>query len=86
MAANRRRDRFSETKPLSHPLTIGSTESVKVLLVAKDGGDGKRPHQAFVVLRDEASGLEAPFPMTVKENGKAVVEIVRPSIHLSISL
>ncbi|KAI1157347.1 Oligosaccharyltransferase subunit Ribophorin II-domain-containing protein [Nemania serpens] len=70
-----RKEKFSETKPLSHPLTIGSTESVKVLLVAKDGGDGKRPHQAFVVLRDEASGLEAPFPMTVKENGKAVVEI-----------
>ncbi|KAI1184178.1 Oligosaccharyltransferase subunit Ribophorin II-domain-containing protein [Nemania serpens] len=69
------KEKFSETKPLSKPLTIGNTESVKVLLVAKDGGNGKRPHQAFVVLRDEASGLEAPFPMTVKENGKAVVDI-----------
>jgi oligosaccharyltransferase complex subunit delta (ribophorin II) len=47
------------------------------LLVAKDGGKGKRPHQAFVVLQDEVSGLEAPFPLTVKENGKAVVDIVR---------
>ncbi|KAI1198121.1 Oligosaccharyltransferase subunit Ribophorin II-domain-containing protein [Nemania serpens] len=70
-----RKERFSEAKPLSGPLAIGNAESVKVLLVAKDGGEGKRPHQAFVVLRDEASGLEAPFPMTVKENGKAVVEI-----------
>ncbi|KAI1114932.1 Oligosaccharyltransferase subunit Ribophorin II-domain-containing protein [Nemania sp. NC0429] len=70
-----RKEKFSESNPLSQPLSISNTESVKVLLVAKDGGNGKRPHQAFVVLRDDASGLEAPFPMTVKENGKAVVEI-----------
>ncbi|KAJ8130284.1 hypothetical protein O1611_g3344 [Lasiodiplodia mahajangana] len=76
------KEKFSEAKPLSQPVTISNTESVKVLLVAKDGGKGKRPHQAFVVLQDELSGLEAPFPMTVKENGKAVVEIVR---HLTIS-
>ncbi|KAI0107825.1 Oligosaccharyltransferase subunit Ribophorin II-domain-containing protein [Nemania sp. FL0031] len=69
------KEKFSETKPLSQPVTISNTESVKVLLVAKDGGKGKRPHQAFVVLQDELSGLEAPFLMTVKENGKAVVEI-----------
>ncbi|KAI0857682.1 Oligosaccharyltransferase subunit Ribophorin II-domain-containing protein [Xylaria cubensis] len=69
------KEKFSETKPLSQPVTISNTESIKVLLVAKDGGQGKRPHQAFVVLQDELSGLEAPFPMTVKENGKAVVDI-----------
>ncbi|RWA12591.1 hypothetical protein EKO27_g2523 [Xylaria grammica] len=69
------KEKFSETNQLSHPIAIGNTDSVKVLLVAKDGGKGKRPHQAFVVLKDELSGLEAPFPMTVKENGKAVVDI-----------
>lgn len=52
--------------------------------MAKDGGKGKRPHQAFVVLQDELSGLEAPFPMTVKENGKAVVDIVRHRYTYSI--
>ncbi|KAI2626795.1 Oligosaccharyltransferase subunit Ribophorin II-domain-containing protein [Xylaria nigripes] len=69
------KEKFSEANPLSHPVTIGATESMKVLLIAKDGGKGKRPHQAFVVLQDELSGLEAPFPMMVKDNGKAVVEI-----------
>ncbi|KAI1153693.1 Oligosaccharyltransferase subunit Ribophorin II-domain-containing protein [Nemania diffusa] len=69
------KEKFSEAKPLSHPVTISNTDSVKVLMVAKDGGKGKRPHQAFVVLHDEVSGLEAPFPMIVKENGKAVVDI-----------
>ncbi|KAI3324598.1 Oligosaccharyltransferase subunit Ribophorin II-domain-containing protein [Xylariaceae sp. AK1471] len=69
------KEKFSEAKPLSHPVTISNTDSIKVLLVAKDGGKGQRPHQAFVVLQDEVSGLEAPFPLTVKENGKAVVDI-----------
>ncbi|KAI1421310.1 Oligosaccharyltransferase subunit Ribophorin II-domain-containing protein [Xylaria sp. FL1777] len=69
------KEKFSETKPLSQPVALGNTESIKVLLVAKEGGKGKRPHQAFLVLQDELSGLEAPFPLTVKENGKAVVDI-----------
>ncbi|KAI0451924.1 Oligosaccharyltransferase subunit Ribophorin II-domain-containing protein [Xylaria acuta] len=78
------KEKFSETKPLSHPVTISNTESIKVLLVAKDGGKGKRPHQAFVVLQDELSGLEAPFPMTVKENGKAVVDIKFADLPLQL--
>ncbi|KAI1756784.1 Oligosaccharyltransferase subunit Ribophorin II-domain-containing protein [Xylaria castorea] len=79
------KEKFSETKPLSHPVTISNTESIKVLLVAKDGGKGKRPHQAFVVLQDELSGLEAPFPMTVKENGKAVVDIKFADLPLQLA-
>ncbi|GAP88201.1 putative oligosaccharyltransferase subunit ribophorin II [Rosellinia necatrix] len=79
------KEKFTETSPLSRPVTIGSTESVKVLLVAKDDGKGKRPHQAFVVLRDELSGLEAPFPMTVKENGKAVVDIKYADLPIQLA-
>ncbi|RYC63503.1 hypothetical protein CHU98_g2723 [Xylaria longipes] len=79
------KEKFSETKPLSHPVTIRNTESIKVLLTAKDGGKGKRPHQAFVVLRDELSGLEAPFLMTVKENGKAVVDIKFADLPLQLA-
>lgn len=69
------KEKFSEASPLPGPVAMGASESVKVLLVAKEGGKGKRPHQAFVVLQDTISGLEAPFPMTVKDNGKAVVDI-----------
>ncbi|KAI0409780.1 Oligosaccharyltransferase subunit Ribophorin II-domain-containing protein [Xylaria palmicola] len=79
------KEKFSETKPLSHTVTVGSTDSIKVLLVAKDGGKGKRPHQAFVVLQDEQSGLEAPFPMTVKENGKAVVDIKYADLPIQLA-
>ncbi|KAI1815229.1 Oligosaccharyltransferase subunit Ribophorin II-domain-containing protein [Poronia punctata] len=69
------KQKFSEDKPLAQPITISNTDSIKVFLQAKEGGKGKRPHQAFVVLQDETSGLEAPFPLTVKENGKAVADI-----------
>ncbi|KAI0539601.1 Oligosaccharyltransferase subunit Ribophorin II-domain-containing protein [Xylaria digitata] len=79
------KEKFSEAKPLSHPIAISNTESIKVLLVAKDGGKGKRPHQAFVVLQDELSSLEAPFPMTVKENGKAVVDIKYTDLPIQLA-
>ncbi|KAI0015386.1 Dolichyl-diphosphooligosaccharide--protein glycosyltransferase subunit Swp1, partial [Xylariomycetidae sp. FL0641] len=58
---------------------------LKVLLTAKADGQGKRPHQAFVVLREPASGLEAPFPMTVKENGKAMVEIKHSDLPIQLA-
>ena len=66
---------------MSAPVALGSADSVKVVLTAKDNGKGKRPHQAFVVLKEQDSGLEAPFPLTVKESGKAVVQIVSEGVN-----
>lgn len=44
-------------------------------LTTKDGSSAKRPHQAFLIL-SEATGLEAPYPFTIKASGKGSVEIV----------
>ncbi|KAI8623957.1 Oligosaccharyltransferase subunit Ribophorin II-domain-containing protein [Xylariaceae sp. FL1651] len=79
------KEKFSESKPLSHPVTLGNTDSIKILLAAKEGGKGKRPHQAFVILHDTITGLEAPFPMTVKDNGKAVVEIKHADLPVQLA-
>lgn len=68
--------RFNQRSPLSKPVSLGTTDTLKLSLTAKDNGKGKRPHQAFVVLQEQESGLEAPFPLTVKENGKASAQIV----------
>ncbi|OTB19421.1 hypothetical protein K445DRAFT_305804 [Daldinia sp. EC12] len=73
------------TPVLPTPVVLDSFDSLKVILTAKEDGKGKRPHQAFLVLREPTSGLEAPFPLTVKENGKATVEIVRHITFLSFS-
>lgn len=69
--------RFTQTSPATEPVSFGSSEPLKVLLTAQEDGKAKRPHQAFLVLREPSTGLEAPFPLIVKESGKAVVEIVR---------
>ncbi len=64
-------------------MTLGTTNTLKLSLTVKDNGKGKRPHQAFLVLQEQESGLEAPFPLTVKDTGKAVAQIVRDSLPAS---
>ncbi|XXH05647.1 hypothetical protein Hte_012082 [Hypoxylon texense] len=67
---------FDDKSPLLEtPVTFDSSDSLKLLLTIKENGKGKRPHQAFLVLRQQGTTLEAPFPLTVKDNGKATVEI-----------
>lgn len=61
---------------------MGLTETLKVVLTAKENGKGKRPHQAFLLLQETETGLEAPFPLTTKDNGKATVEVVG-RIHIT---
>ena len=71
--------RLSQKAALAQPLALDSTDSIKVILTIKENGKAKKPHQAFVIVKEEDTGLEAPFAFTVKESGKAVVEIVCPS-------
>ncbi|KAK3693739.1 Dolichyl-diphosphooligosaccharide--protein glycosyltransferase subunit Swp1 [Podospora appendiculata] len=80
------KEKFSQKTPLATPIALGSLDTLKVLLTAKDDGSAKRPHQAFLVLKEQASGLEAPFPLTVKENGKAVVQISQKDIPVQLLL
>ena len=57
------------------PITLGHQDTIRVSLTTKEGSKAKRPHQAFLIVK-ESSGLEAPYPLTVKESGKGTVEIV----------
>ena len=59
---------------------LGSTDVAKITLTTKDNGKEKRPHQAFVLLQDVETGLEAPYPLTVKDSGKGVVQIAYKDI------
>lgn len=72
--------RFTQKSPLSQSVPFGTAETLKITLTAQEKGKGKRPHQAFLILRETTTGVEAPFPLTVKENGKATLEIVRPTL------
>ena len=68
--------RFSDKTPLSKPVTLGASDTLKILLTATEDGKPKRPHQAFLLLTDEDTGLEATFPLTVKDTGKGKVDFV----------
>jgi oligosaccharyltransferase complex subunit delta (ribophorin II) len=57
-------------------VTLGATDTLKIILTATEDGKAKRPHQAFLLLRDQDTGLEATFPFSVKDSGKGKVDFV----------
>lgn len=70
------RDSLSASKPLSKPVSFAGADTLRVILTAEEGSSAKRPHQAFLLLKDTQSGLDVSYPFAVKENGKSRVELV----------
>jgi oligosaccharyltransferase complex subunit delta (ribophorin II) len=68
-------NRISPEQPLG-VISLKSTESIKLALTVTNGGKGRRAHQVFLTLASEESGLEESFPLDVKENGKAKLDLV----------
>ncbi len=69
--------RLSNRVALSKPVALETADNLKIILTATEAGKPKRPHQAFLLLQDPDTGLESTFPLSVKETGKAKVELVR---------
>jgi oligosaccharyltransferase complex subunit delta (ribophorin II) len=69
--------------PLGKQIKLGPADTLKVLLTTTEGKTAKRPHQAFLTLHEPKTGLEESFVFTVKESGKARVELV---CHASLAL
>lgn len=68
--------RLNPSTPLAKSVSLGASESLKLLLTTVDGKTAKRPHQAFLTLTDPTTGLEESFVLNVKENGKGKVDLV----------
>ena len=62
-------------------LKLGDEDILGVILTTKEGHSAKRPHQAFLLLRDPDSGLDISYAMQVKESGRATVELVSEIVH-----
>ncbi|KAH8153939.1 uncharacterized protein LAJ45_01706 [Morchella importuna] len=88
---------FSATKPIVESLTLAPRETLKLTFSLKEDSKAARPHQAFLLVSEEASGLETFYPLTIKgESGKAKVELTHkdlpahllasPKLSLSIAL
>lgn len=74
--------RLSSHAPLSKPVTLGASDSLKIVLTAVEGKTPKRPHQALLLVKDTETGLETSFPFTVKDTGKGKVDLVRDRLFL----
>jgi oligosaccharyltransferase complex subunit delta (ribophorin II) len=75
---------LSDHVPLSTPVELGQTDTLKIILTATENGKAKRPHQAFLLLRDQDNGLETSFPLTLKDSGKGKVDFVSTNLdHVS---
>ena len=75
--------RFSPGSPISNELSLGSSDSLKLTLTTTEDKTPKRPHQALLTLTDPATGLEDSFALSVKESGKAKLDLVRPRPYVS---
>jgi oligosaccharyltransferase complex subunit delta (ribophorin II) len=68
--------RIPDNKGLSKPIALGDTDTLKITLTSQDGSTAKRAHQVFLFLQDPQTGLDISYPFSVKDNGKARVELV----------
>ncbi|KAL1879950.1 hypothetical protein VTK73DRAFT_6530 [Phialemonium thermophilum] len=82
--AEEQRESLNPKKVLAKPIVLGSADTIKIGLTAKDNGKAKRPHQAFLILKETESGLEAPFPLSVKENGQGTVQISQKDLPVQL--
>jgi oligosaccharyltransferase complex subunit delta (ribophorin II) len=60
----------------SSAVTLSPTSSLKLVLTTTEDKSGKKPHQAFLTLREVDTGLEESFQLNVKEGGKGKVDLV----------
>ncbi|OAL23884.1 hypothetical protein AYO22_06060 [Fonsecaea multimorphosa] len=69
------KEKLTPSQPLSTPVLLGSSDTLKITLTTQEGKSAKRPHQAFLLLQDQERKLDVSYPFSVKESGKAKVEL-----------
>ncbi|KAH1495525.1 hypothetical protein LV164_004785 [Aspergillus fumigatus] len=74
------KEKIPDNKPLSKPVALGSSDTLKVILTAQEGSSAKRAHQVFLLLRDPKTGLDISYPFTVKDNGKSRLELTQKDL------
>ncbi|OTB04477.1 hypothetical protein M426DRAFT_320831 [Hypoxylon sp. CI-4A] len=78
---------FNDQSPLlPTPVLFDSADTLKLSFTAKGNGKPKRPHQAFFTLKNPVTGLDTAFPLTVKDNGRASVELKYTDLPIQIAL
>ncbi|KAF2203150.1 hypothetical protein GQ43DRAFT_390672 [Delitschia confertaspora ATCC 74209] len=76
------KEKLSPSSPLSKLVSLGGSDTLKVLLTATEDQKAKRPHQAFLTLSDPTTGVEESFVFMVKDNGKGKVELTHKDLPI----
>ncbi|KAK7894537.1 hypothetical protein LTR67_006298 [Exophiala xenobiotica] len=74
------KEQLAPSKALSKPVTVGAADTLKITLTTQDGKTAKRPHQAFLLLQDSSKKLDISYPFSVKESGKAKLELTHKDL------
>ncbi|KAL9069123.1 MAG: hypothetical protein Q9161_005770 [Pseudevernia consocians] len=74
------KEKIGENKALSKAVTLGASDTLKILLTTKEDNKAKRPHQAFLLVKDPKSKLDTSFTFQVKENGKGKIELTQKDL------
>jgi oligosaccharyltransferase complex subunit delta (ribophorin II) len=78
------KDKLPDHVPLTKPVTLGAADTLKIILTATEAGKPKRPHQAFLLLRDQDTGLETTFSFSVKDTGKGKVDFAQKDLPIQL--
>ncbi|KAF2270935.1 hypothetical protein CC78DRAFT_563535 [Lojkania enalia] len=76
------KEKLSPSVPLPKPVSLGATDTLKLLLTTVDGKKAKRPHQAFLTLTDPTTSLEESFVLNVKESGKGKLDLTHKDLPI----
>ncbi|KAI9931034.1 hypothetical protein ASPWEDRAFT_99531 [Aspergillus wentii DTO 134E9] len=76
------KEQIPDNKPLSKPVSLGSSDTLKVVLTAQEGRTPKAAHQVFLLLKDPETGLDISYPFNVKDNGKSRIELTQKDLPL----
>ncbi|KAL9621116.1 MAG: hypothetical protein Q9160_004367 [Pyrenula sp. 1 TL-2023] len=74
------KEKLSEGKAIPKAVTIGAADTLKIILTTQNGKQARRPHQAFLLLKDPSSGLDISYPFSVKDSGKAKIDLVQKDL------
>ncbi|KAG9244967.1 Oligosaccharyltransferase subunit Ribophorin II-domain-containing protein [Calycina marina] len=78
------KDKITTKSPLGNIVTLGATDTLKILLTTTENGKPKRPHQAFLLLQDQDTGVEDTIPFSVKDSGKAKVDLTQKDLPIQL--
>ncbi|KAI9682112.1 MAG: hypothetical protein M1817_000166 [Caeruleum heppii] len=65
-------------------ISLGLSDTLKVILTAQENAKPKRPHQAFLAIEDRDTGLETSYVLSVKESGKGKVEVAHKDLPVQL--